>query len=277
MKLKEIFYMLGIRPKIKKFDCDIININFSTNEMIQWAKWKNPRCRELPRLEDYEILKKFIQPGDLTIDIGAHVGDTTLPPALVTGTSGLVIALEPNPATFAVLETNSKLNKERTNIIPINAAAMPEDGDFVFQYNDPSLINGGYQKGISIFKHASFFKINVKGVNLGSLLKREYNDRLKHLSFIKTDLEGGDYQAFLTLKEIISEYMPVIQSEINGVMRRETRRNYIKSLNNLGYDIYALKGYSINDLLSLDQSMIDSKETFDIFAVPPRFRDIFKE
>ena len=239
MKLKEIFYMLGIRPKIKKFDCDIININFSTNEMIQWAKWKNPRCRELPRLEeDYEILKKFIQPGDLTIDIGAHVGDTTLPPALVTGTSGLVIALEPNPATFAVLETNSKLNKERTNIIPINAAAMPEDGDFVFQYNDPSLINGGYQKGISIFKHASFFKINVKGVNLGSLLKREYNDRLKHLSFIKTDLEGGDYQAFLTLKEIISEYMPVIQSEINGVMRRETRRNYIKSLNNLGYDIY---------------------------------------
>ena len=228
MKFKELFYMLGLKPKVKSFGLDVVNISYGNNQTCEWALWKNPKCPALPRIKDCDILALFLELGDFAIDLGAHVGDTTLPISLCTGKEGLVLALEPNPATYKILQANSQLNQGLTNIAPINAAAMSEDGDYVFQYNEASLMNGGYQRGISRLKHASFYKIDVKGFNLSQLLTKNYSDRLKNLKFIKTDLEGSDYMVFLTIKDIIIQYMPVIQSEINGVMPRSVRVDYIK-------------------------------------------------
>lgn len=190
---------------------------------------------------------------------------------------GLVLALEPNPATYKILQANSVLNQVITNIVPINAAAMPEDGDYVFQYNEASLMNGGYQKDISRFKHASFYKIDVKGVNLSQLLTKSYPDRLKNLKFIKTDLEGGDYTAFLTIKDIVIKYMPVIQSEINGVMSKVVRNNYIEDLRVLGYRTFSLNSETLDSLQTLTQSAIDSRDTFDIFAIPENMMEKFRD
>ena len=151
---------------------------------------------------------------------------------------------------------------------------MDRDGHYVFQYNDPSLMNGGYQKGISRFTHASFFNVDVKGVNLAQLLIKDYKGKLNNLKFIKTDLEGGDYTAFLTMKEIIKKHMPVIQSEINGVMSRSTRNNYVQNLEELNYHVFSLRSETLECIQILTQEMIDSEETFDIFAIPPAM--IFK-
>ena len=192
MKFKELFYMLGLKPKVKSFGLDVVNISYGNNQTCEWALWKNPKCPALPRIKDCDILALFLELGDFAIDLGAHVGDTTLPISLCTGKEGLVLALEPNPATYKILQANSQLNQGLTNIAPINAAAMSEDGDYVFQYNEASLMNGGYQRGISRLKHASFYKIDVKGFNLSQLLTKNYSDRLKNLKFIKTDLEGSD-------------------------------------------------------------------------------------
>ena len=266
--------MLGFRPGIKVFNHTVVDIEFNSGQVCQWALWDNPKCAQLPRVEDYDILKLFLNSGDFAIDVGAHVGDTTLPMALCVGKKGLVLALEPNPATYRILEENSKLNQELINIVPINKAAMQTDGDYVFQYNEPSLMNGGYQKGISLFKHASFFKINVKGVNLSKLLVEKYADRLRDLKFIKTDLEGGDYTAFLTMIDVIKACQPIIQSEINGVMPSVDRNSYISNLKDLDYQVLALDGVSLNRLKILTQGMVDSGETFDILAIP---KDKFDE
>ena len=274
MKLKELFYMFGLKPKVKSFGLDIIDITYGDNKTCEWALWKNPKCPALPRIEDYDILKSFLGSGDFAIDLGAHVGDTTLPIALCVGKRGAVLALEPNPATYRILQANSELNQKTTNIIPINAAAMSEDGDYVFQYNEPSLMNGGYQKGISRFKHASFYKVDVQGLNLSQLLTKDYSDRLKNLKFIKTDLEGGDYAAFKTIKDIVIKYMPVIQSEINGVMLKTIRNDYIKELKLIGYHVLFLSGETLDSAQALTQDMIDSTDTFDIFAVP---EDVIKK
>ena len=277
MKFKELFYMFGLKPKVKNFGLNVISISYSGNQTCEWALWKNPKCPALPRIKDCDILALFLEPGDFAIDLGAHVGDTTLPMSLCVGKEGLVLALEPNPATYKILRANSQLNQGLTNIVPINAAAMSEDGDYVFQYNESSLMNGGYQKGISRFKHASFYKISVKGLNLSQLLTKDYPDRLKNLKFIKTDLEGSDYTVFLTIKDIIIQYMPVIQSEINGVMSRSIRGDYIKELKAIGYRVFSLNGEMLDSLQTLTQAMIDSKDTFDIFAIPTNMVEKFKD
>ena len=277
MKFKEWFYMFGIKPKVKSFGYDIVDIEFDHNKTCQWALWKNPKCdHTLPRIKDYSVLKLFLKSGDFAIDLGAHIGDTTLSMGLCAGKEGAVLALEPNPATYKILEANSKLNQDITNIIPVNAAAMDRDGHYVFQYNDPSLMNGGYQKGISRFTHASFFNVDVIGVNLSQLLMKDYKEKLNNLKFIKTDLEGGDFTAFLTIKEIIKKYMPVIQSEINGVMSSSTRNNYVQKLKDLNYEVFSLKNEHLESIQELTQERIDSEETFDIFAIPPSLNEKLK-
>ena len=277
MKFKELFYMLGLKPKVKSFGLDVVNISYGNNQTCEWALWKNPKCPALPKIEDYDVLKSFLESGDFAIDLGAHVGDTALSMALCVGKKGLVLALEPNPATYKILQANSDLNQEATNIVPINAAAMSEDGDYVFQYNESSLMNGGYQKGISLFKHASFYKIEVQGLNLSQLLTKDYSDRLKNLRFIKTDLEGGDYTAFLTIKDIVIKYMPIIQSEINGVMSKDVRLGYIGDLKKMGYQVFSLGGLYLDSIQNLNDEMVGSSETFDIVAIPPNLQKYFSE
>ncbi len=63
-------------------------------------------------------LRQWIEPGDTVIDIGAHSGDFSLPLALAAGRRGIVFAWEPNPYVFEVLEKNTRLNTDRTQIIP---------------------------------------------------------------------------------------------------------------------------------------------------------------
>ena len=137
MKFKEWLYMFGLKPKVKSFGFDIVDIEFDSNKTCQWALWKNPKCHHSqPRIKDYSVLKLFLKSGDFAIDLGAHVGDTTLSMGLCVGKEGLVLALEPNPATYRVLEANSKLNQDITHIVPVNVAAMDHDGSYVFQYNN---------------------------------------------------------------------------------------------------------------------------------------------
>lgn len=278
MKIKEWFYMIGLKPKIKLFGYDIVEITVDKNLSCQWALWKNPKNHNsLPRIRDYPILKLFLKSGDFAIDIGAHIGDTTLSMGLCVGKKGLTLALEPNLATYRVLKANSELNLDQTNIEPLNLAAMEYDGNYVFQYNEPSLMNGGYQKGISRFKHASFFNVDVKGVNLADLLSRDYKDNLKNLKFIKTDLEGADFTFFQTIKDIIKKHLPVIQSEINGVMSNSIRNSYVQNLKELGYVVFALKSENLDSIYELKQELIDSEKTFDIFAIPPTKIEKFKK
>tara|TARA_B110000008_G_C16912627_1_gene541341 strand:+ start:173 stop:1042 length:870 start_codon:yes stop_codon:yes gene_type:complete len=278
MKFKELFYMFGLKPKVKSFGFDIVDIGFGDNQTCQWALWKNPKCKDtLPRTKDYPVLKLFLKSGDFAIDIGANIGDTSLCMGLCVGSQGLVLALEPNPKTYAILKANTKLNQDMTNIVPVNRAAMDYDGNYVFHYNEPSLMNGGFQQGISRFKHASFFKVDVIGVNLYQLLMRDFKDQLSNLKFIKTDLEGSDYRVFLTIQNIVKQYMPVIQSEINGVMSKTIRNNYIKNLKSLNYYVFSLRSEILESIQELTQEMIDSDETFDIFAIPPALIKNFKE
>ena len=104
-----------------------------------------------------------------------------------------------------------------------------------------------------------------------------YKEKLNNLKFIKTDLEGGDYTAFLTIKDIVKKHMPVIQSEINGVMSTSTRNNYVQNLKELNYHVFSLSSETLESIQDLTQEMIDSEETFDIIAILPAMIENFKE
>ena len=53
-----------------------------------------------------EVLARLIRAGDTVVDAGAHIGYMTILSALASGPSGHVVAWEPHPELFAVLERN---------------------------------------------------------------------------------------------------------------------------------------------------------------------------
>src|SRR6185503_13852355 len=54
--------------------------------------------------EEIEIMRKFLRPGQIIVDVGANVGYLTRLFARATGTTGRVCAFEPNPLIFDILK-----------------------------------------------------------------------------------------------------------------------------------------------------------------------------
>ena len=68
-----------------------------------------------------------LHPGDLVVDIGSHVGLYTLSAARAVGPTGRVVALEPNPENYRLLQANIREN-QYTNITPVCGAASNQMG-----------------------------------------------------------------------------------------------------------------------------------------------------
>lgn len=63
--------------------------------------------------------------GNMVVDVGAHLGIYTLKVASQVGTSGKIIAIEPNKPNFSLLTQNIKLNN-LSNVVPLNVALANE-------------------------------------------------------------------------------------------------------------------------------------------------------
>src|SRR5260370_27077074 len=55
-----------------------------------------------------EFIRPYLTPGSIAIDVGAHIGNFTLPMARALGSTGVVLAFEPFPQVFDCLDANVK-------------------------------------------------------------------------------------------------------------------------------------------------------------------------
>ena len=215
MKLIEVAYLLGLRPRPRRYGTVVDEHFLPDGERIEIAHWLHPRAyRAVPSAAILAQLRRFLRPGDVAIDIGAHAGDTALPMALTVGPGGAVIALEPNPYVHPVLAANAALNPGRVRIIPYPFAAMREAGTYQFHYGEPGFCNGGFHEGLSRWRHRSAFTVEVEGRNLAELMAREHPDLLARLRFIKVDTEGFDLAVLETLDAVLAERRPILQVEM---------------------------------------------------------------
>lgn len=273
MKLKEIFYGMGLQPAAREYGYDLVSCPLPREGEILYAQWRHPKeSRKTLTQAAVDAARAFLKAGEVAIDIGAHTGDSALPLALAAGPAGAVFALEPNPWVFKILLANAALNRRKTNIYPLMFAATPQDGQFEFEYSDPGFCNGGLHQQVSRWRHAHFFKLPVAGRHLANYLRREFPEELKRLRLVKIDTEGFDRDVAVSLKEILEQYHPFIRSEIYRHLPEEQRRGYFDDLSALGYRIHKFNSDEDyrGDELTRDDMM--RWEHFDIFAVPAERR-----
>lgn len=269
MKLKELAYLVGVRPAPRTYGYEIVQFDLPLDGKVEYARWLHPReAGRTISQGQVDELRKFLRPGDVAIDIGAHTGDSTLPMALAVGSEGMVLALEPNPYVFPVLEKNSRLNTAKTSIVPLMFAAAPSDGELVFEYSDPGFCNGGRHDGISKWRHAHAFELAVAGRNLEDYIRAERGDILDRIKYIKIDAEGFDFEIIKSVSGLIAQVRPFLRAEVFSRMPRSTREAMIGFLENLGYSVHRVA--SDEDYLGerVSASDVMRRRHFDVFCVP---------
>lgn len=238
---------------------------------VEYAQWLHPYEQTKIITQDMvDFFRAYSRTGGLSIDIGAHTGDTTVPMALAVGPSGTVLGLEPNPHVFAILNKNAELNTSKTRIIPLCFAATDHDGEFEFNYSDASFCNGGYFQSLKNQKHGHTHVLKVKGKNLESYLEKEYGTKLKDLCLIKIDAEGYDKEIIKSLRPLLFKYRPNIISECNKNLTPEERAELFDVLNSMNYSVKKMEGFTIEAKPSPISSSAEMMkwQHFDLLAIP---------
>ena len=269
MRIKEIFWMLGLRPKIKTYGTKKTTIDLPIDGHLEISQWLHPKAGIfIPDQQEVQELRKFLNPGDVCIDIGAYIGDTAITMALAVGTEGLVFAFEPNPYVYKVLEENTKLNTDKIRIIPKNFAATTDETEMEFEYSDAGFCNGGFHENMSKWSHGHAFKLKGKGKNIHKYFQNEYPQLIPKIKYIKVDAEGFDLTVLKSLSDLISLTKPFIRAEVFNNSKYLYRKEMVNFFEEHYYKIYLFNGNNHYQGEQLTEADLKTRKHFDIFAVP---------
>jgi len=178
-------------------------------------------------------LLEYIKPGDIVLDVGAHIGTYTIPFAKAVGPSGKVYSFEPQARMRELLHKNIKANgmEDRVVVNPyavghvnklITMSANTDDSRKV-DYNRKEIGNFG---GMNVGKGGE----QVKMVSLDNIFFPSVN-------VIKIDVEGCEPLVIDGAREIIETYKPVVFYEKNHkTITREMIEMFNLSKNLINFD-----------------------------------------
>lgn len=239
---------------------------------VQFANWENPLARPVPLTpETIEFFGRFIAPGDFVIDIGANIGDTTVPMALAAGRDGLTLGFDPNPYVFKILERNAGLNPRQTHIVPLPYAISSQEEELFFVSSEASFSNGGVSPTRES-EHGRFVHPEkVRAVELDKLLERDFPQWLPKLTFIKVDAEGHDAVILESIAGLIDARRPTVVAEVFRGDSREGKERLFRSLDRPGYELRFVghfDGRSPMEPIHGVDDVVSARETTNICARP---------
>lgn len=173
-------------------------------------KWDIPTSFELyGEYSESEVscLRQLVNAGDTVLDIGANIGDLTVPLAQMVGESGSVYAFEANPSNFNYLCANLALN-DLTNVRPINCYVTPAGG------------------GVNTYFTGDRWRAQTTAID---------DLQLPACALIKIDVDGAERTVLESGGATVARHRPILYFE-NDV--RDASAALLAYTLGLGYDLY---------------------------------------
>jgi FkbM family methyltransferase len=173
-----------------------------------------------------------IENGDTVLDVGACIGDTTIPMAIKTGSTGKVIAVEPHPTNIEYLKLNLK---EFRDVEIIDKAVWNEKGTIRFNVHDTPT-------GHSIIPHkerSSYIEVQC------DTLDNMFADR--KIDFAKIDAQGAEVQVLEGgVRFLRTTRKLIVETHDHYDEKRRTFPRVIKILTENGYETRLTMGFIVH-------------------------------
>ena len=168
-----------------------------------------------------------IKPGDVVLDVGAHIGSFTLKAAKEVGAEGRVVSFEPSSENFKLLTLNVGSN-HYTNAKVFNVAVGSEPGT--------AKLHLGNRRGTnSLLSDASEEQIGIEKVDIRTLDSVADELKLNKVNFMKIDVEGFELEVLKGARNILSSSHPSIAMETHDFGPSEEEIG--KYLSDFGYTV----------------------------------------
>ena len=171
--------------------------------------WKRVHAGEWEP-QTFQVLRKYLNPEETMLDIGAWIGPTVLFGAMFAGE---VIAVEPDPVAHAELMANLALNpKASANTTVVNACLAPETGRVRlyaggFHHSGESAFGDSMSSLYASGGAGSLAQVEVEALSIADL---ESQHDFSRLGFVKMDIEGGEYLLLTTMGDFFRRYRPTL-------------------------------------------------------------------
>lgn len=187
-----------------------------------------------------KLAQSLLRPGDLVIDVGAHVGYFSLYFSHCVGERGQVISFEPFLVNFDRLKFNVEQNGLK-NVTLVNKALSNKVGTSNLQINQKN--DGGH----SVCDKA---QENSCAIEVSTFDKELMDQGLKKVRFVKMDVEGHEMSCLEGMKGFLSsEYAPdflIIEVSKRNLEQRQNVFRFMSTYNykHSSYDFLTYEGYS---------------------------------
>lgn len=193
-------------------------------------------------------MKRYCTPGSTFIDIGANIGYETLWGASLVGPSGAVYAFEPIPHLVSQIKESISHNIfSNITIVPKACGGKEAVSTIYFHEEDAGLTSLANNTG-------STQKTTVQVTTLDTEL-----ENVGHVSMIKVDVEGYEYEALLGGEKVIAKNKPYIIFEFSPHLYEKDYEGkslkLLSFLSNNGYHIYFLDNLGVEIEKSMFRNM----------------------
>ncbi len=200
-----------------------------------WLHWQGSLAYALGLYEPeaMQSIRRLVNAGDCCIDVGANLGYYTISLANWVGPSGLVVAFEPFPGNFAILEKNVHLNRLQ-NVILEPSALSDCKGALQLIY--------AVEEQFSATPSVGGYAVEGNRVSI-KVPTRRLDDYVAGLGrapdFIKIDVEGAELAVLEGARRTLAAVRPILLVEIHGWGTDESKK-VLQALSELHYDSYVV-------------------------------------
>jgi FkbM family methyltransferase len=178
--------------------------------------------------------RRQLRPGDVAVDVGAHVGFFTVQMAAAVGPSGCVYAFEPFGPNADLLERSVEENHFTDRVSFRRAAVGDSSGEATLTFPSETLNSGGaYLLRPGTAPLTGNLRATVPLVALDDVVRK------RPVRLIKIDAEGAEPQVLRGARRLLHEDRPVILSELHPVQLDRasglTVEAFLRDVNEIGY------------------------------------------
>lgn len=159
------------------------------------------------------LMRQYLVPGGVAVDIGANVGWHTLLMARLVGPSGCVLAVEANPSVRERLSEHLQANRlSNVTIVPCAVGDQPGRLRFLAPPVDSIGAGDGHVAGEN--DKDSQHVVETEVTTLDAFAEQE---GLQRLDFVKIDVEGFEWPVLQGAAETFAKFRPVVCFEFNYI------------------------------------------------------------